>query len=169
MLRDIPRIYMMFFSFGLVLMFALGSYTTAFIRGGDTLALNDIALTSAVSEIDQLSRIKEGTLVLEDTFEVRAWKHLTDKYPDDSVIQFDYLFDQSVGNFHGKSVPKSLSSQPYVVGSSTKPDERVGEHFQDRPVKAIRVKVREAGDKVTANGTGWTYTSTVKLDIGRNE
>lgn len=155
---------MLLFSFFIVLMFTLVSYTSDFIRGGDSLALNDIALTSAVSEIDQMSRLNEGTLILEDSFEEKAWSDIAEKYPDGSEVQFDYYFDQDRGDFEG--VPEKLSSELYEIANKTPRDSSAV--FIGKPVKAIRVKIRDAGDKVTSDGKGWTYTSTIKLDVSED-
>lgn len=160
MLRDIPRIYLIFFGFGMTLMLTMVLYTNAFMRGGDTLALNDIALTSAVSEIDQMSRIKEGTLVLEDTFEKKAWVQLSEKYPEGSIVRFDYLFNQNNAK---------ASSKEYSIGGSASQTPQISSAvFRDKQVKAIRVLVRDSSDHATAKGQGWTYTSTIKLDVGKD-
>lgn len=165
MLRDIPKIYLMFFAFAIVLMMFFVSYTNDFLRGGDTLTLNDIVLTSAVSKIDQMSRINKGTLILEDTFEMKAWEELGDKYPKGSDVEFDYVFDHENNNFTG--VPKKKTSTTYTLGGTEVPSEDSAV-FKDIPVKAIRLKVRKDGDNVTKGGSGWTYTSTVKLDVAND-
>lgn len=163
MLRDIPKIYLIFLAFGIGMMISIVSYTKAFVRGGDTLALNDIVLTSAVSEVGQKSRLAEGTLILEDTFEEKSWVQIEDKYAKGSEVEFDYLFDDVDAN---GNYPQS-TSDTYTVGGSKIPKKNAIV-FADRPVKAIRIKVRESGDNVTANKVGWTYTSTVKLDVAED-
>lgn len=171
MLRDVPRIYLIFVAFAMALMILLVSYINGFIRGGDTLTLNDIILTSAVSEIDELSRINTGTLVLEDTFEEKAWKELSKRYPKDSEVKFDYYFEDEDNSWKAvaNGIPRKKSSKLYTVGGSVTPN-KSDTAFSDTPVKAIRIRVRKTGDKVvgdvaSADTSDWTYTATVKLDV----
>lgn len=171
MLRDTPVIYLIFVVFAIVLMILSVSYINGFIRGGDTLTLNDIILTSAVSEIDELSRINEGTLVLEDTFEEKAWEELSERYPKNSEVKFDYYFEDEDSNWNAvpNNIPRKESSDIYTVGGADTPSKN-NIVFADTPVKAIRIRVRKTGDKVvgdvaSADTSDWTYTATVKLDV----
>lgn len=169
MMRDVPKIYLIFFTFAILLMILTVSYATGFIRGGDTLSLNDIVLTSAVSEIDEMSRLKKGTLVLKDTFETKAWEGLVEKYPEGSKLEFVYLFDND-DDFYNKPVPEQAKSDLYEIGGSQIPEES-STVFKDLPVKAVRLRVKKAGDKAIEdmeNGPEWTYTSTIKLDVAND-
>lgn len=164
MLRDLPRIYVMMFVVVIIIL-SLGVFAANnFWRGSDVLELNDIILTSAVSEMDQLSRLSKGTFVLKDSFETKAWETLSNKYPKDSIVQFDYLFDED-DDLH--TIPENkLGSPSYKIGSANSiesPSLTSSVVYSGQPVKAIRLKVRRAGDDL-AGPTGWTYTGTVTLD-----
>lgn len=165
MLRDIPRIYgLMFVSLlGFVALFVW--YMNTFDRDTDTLQLNDVILASTVSEIDQTSRIYEGALLLAPTFEAVTWKRLEEQYEKGSRVQFDYLFDNTDTRFSG--VEKNTSSPTYILGGTGTevPDAKRADYMTGRPVKAVRVKIQKASDKVTE----WTYVATVEVDAASRQ
>lgn len=134
-------------------------YTKNFERGSDSSSLNEALLSSAVSDVDQTSRLYPGALLLNKTFETSVWKDIQDDYPEGSAVQFDYLFDTDDSRF--TNVPKEASSPTYYIGGdkSDQPQTDKVSYMTGRPVKAVRVKVREKGDSF-----GWTYTATVKVD-----
>lgn len=159
MLRDVPRIYGLL-ALAVLIVVGLTWYAgSIFSKDTDTLQLNDVIMTTTVSEVDQTSRIYEGVLLLADTFEVATWKRIDEQYPNGSLVQFDYLFDDKDTRF---SVPnKSMSSPTYEIGGTgVKVPDVKRTNYTGLPVKAVRVKVREKGDKV---GT-WTYVATVEVD-----
>lgn len=161
MLRDIPRIYLMFFLFILILVLLVVWYVNTFQRDGDTLQLNDAILTTAVAEVDQTSRLYEGALILADTFEPELWKRLEQSYGKGDTVQIDYVFDDKDTRFTG--VKKGTVSSPsYVIGGSGADVPRANHvsHMLGQPIKAVRVKVHQKGDKVGE----WTYQSTVTVD-----
>lgn len=150
---------MVFFSMvGFLLLFTW--YMNAFDRDTDTLQLNDVILTTAVSEIDQASRVYEGALLLGPTFEPVTWKRLSEQYPKESRVQFDYLFDDKDTRF--TNVEPKTSSPTYIIGGAGAdvPSAKRVSYMTGRPVKAVRVKIRKAGDNVTE----WTYVGTVEID-----
>lgn len=161
MLRDIPRIYMMLFTFVVIIVLIMFWYASMFHRGGDTTTLNESILSGAVSEVDQASRIYEGALLLTNTFEPTVWADIEANYPEGSIVMFDYLFDATDTRF-GAIQPKE-SSGVYIVGS-VEPSEvpQAGDmgHMLGRPIQHVRVKIREAGE----TSGEWTYVSTVTLD-----
>lgn len=161
MLRDIPKIYLLMFGFLAVLSLLVIWYTNAFQRDGDTLQLNDAILATAVSEVDQTSRLYEGALLLSETFEPTIWERLVTIYNEGDTIQFDYMFDAEDDRFDNVE-SDTVSSPTYIIGGSGADIPRIGhmEYMVGRPVQAIRVKVHEKGDKVGE----WTYTSTVTVD-----
>jgi len=136
-------------------------YTNAFQRDGDTLQLNDVILTAAVSEVDQMSRLYEGVLLLADTFEPTVWDHLGTIYEEGSLVQFDYMFDAADARFDNVE-SETVSSPTYILGRTGADAPRADHvaYMTGRPVQAIRVKVRNKGDRVG----DWTYTSTVTVN-----
>lgn len=164
MLRDIPKIYIMMFGLVGALFLLVIWYTNSFSRGTDTLQLNEVILSNAVSEVDPTSRIYEGALLLADTFEESVWDSLQGKYPKGSIVQFDYLFDTEDSRFDNIE-SETVSSVPYRLGGtddeipSADNEEQVS-RYTGRPIKIIRVKVKEPEDKVGE----WTYTATVTVD-----
>lgn len=162
MLRDIPRIYMMMFGFVAIIVIIMFWYSSMFHRGGDTTALNESILSSAVSEVDQASRIYEGVLLLANTFEPTVWTDIESNYPEGSLVQFDYMFDVTDTRF-GAIENETVSSPSYKIGSSVATDVPRADHVTymiGRPIESVRVKIREAGE--TAGE--WTYVSTVTVD-----
>lgn len=161
MLRDVPKIYLLMFVFLGLLSLLVVWYTNAFQRDEDTLQLNDVILSAAVSEVDQMSRLYEGTLLLANTFEPAVWDRLGAIYEDGSFVQFDYKFDDTDNRFDNVE-SGSVSSPTYIIGS-TGVDAPSADHvtyMTGRPIQAVRVKVRTKGDRVGE----WTYTSTVAVD-----
>lgn len=162
MLRDIPRIYMMMFGFVAIIVLMMFWYASMFHRGGDTSALNESILSSAVSEVDQASRIYEGALLLANTFEPTVWRDIETSYPEGSIVQFDYMFDVTDDRF-GAIENETVSSPSYRIGSSVAADAPRADHVTymiGRPIQSVRVKIREA-DEVAGE---WTYVSTVTVD-----
>lgn len=164
MLRDIPKVYVMMFFFIAVTSLLTVWYLNSFQRGTDTLQLNEVVLSSAVSEVDPTSRIYEGTLLLADTFEESVWDRLQGKYPEGSIVQFDYLFDTEDSRFDNIE-SETVSSVPYRLGGTDDEipladNEEQVSRYTGRPIKIIRVKVKEPEDKVGE----WTYTATITVD-----
>ena len=159
MLRDVPRIYLLMF----VVLLSLGLLTiwfvTGFDRGSDVLQLNDIVLASTVSEVDQIARLNEGALLLNNTFEKSVWDKVKDDYPEGSKVQFDYLFDAEDERFENVETGK-ISSPTYVIGIDT-PNPTVSDNYmRGRPIIAVRLKIHKKGDRAK----DWTYTATVTVD-----
>lgn len=177
MLRDIPRVYMMVFGSMVGFMMLFTWYMNTFDRDTDTLQLNDVVLATAVSEIDQTSRVYEGALLLAPTFESATWKRLEEQYPKGSDVQFDYLFDDKDTRF--TNVEPKTSSPTYAIGGKRNdngswfsvpgPDPKRSSYMTGRPVKAVRVKVRTPRDelfftKKFEDRSKWTYVGTVEID-----
>lgn len=177
MLRDAPRIYGLMFGIMAIVVLIMIWYANHYERGSDTLQLNEVILSSAVSEVDPTSRIYEGALLLSNTFEETVWKslHIEYKdedgntvikplYPEGSIVQFDYMFDTEDDRFDNvEEGTKSSRSYKIGGGEGDVPDADNVEQasvYTGRPIKVIRVKVREAGDNVG----DWTYTATVAVD-----
>lgn len=161
MLRDVPKIYLLMFVFLGLLGLLVVWYTNTFQRDEDTLHLNDAILATAVSEVDQASRLYEGAFLLSETFETKMWERLVVVYNAGDTVQFDYKFD--FGDPRFTNVEKGTVSSPtYTIGGSGSNVPRLGHvgYMTGRPVKAIRVKVHEKGDGVGK----WTYTSTATVD-----
>lgn len=159
MLRDIPKAFFLLFSFGVLLFLITQWYGNNFKRDSEVLQLNEAILTGSVSEVDHTSRLYEGALLLADTFESSIWERLNDVYATGSDVQFDYMFDDKDTRFDGVEsgvVPSSV----YTIGSSNVPKPANMTYMTGRPIKAVRVKVREPGEKVT----NWTYTSSITVD-----
>lgn len=154
MMRDIPRVYTMIALFVGLMAFLVTSYVMAFQRDTDTLTLNEAVMSSAVAEVDQSSRLYEGALLLSRTFEADVLKRLATDYPADAEVQLDYRFDETDSRF---TTPPSSSSPVYTLGGAAPTS---ATHYVDRPVKAVRVKLRMPDDTVT----DWTYVSTVTVD-----
>lgn len=161
MLRDIPKIYLLMFVFLTLLSLLIVWYTNMFQRDGDTLQLNDAILSTAVSEVDQTSRLYEGAFLLSATFEPVIWERITDVYEEGSSVQFDYMFDTEDDRFDNVE-DHTVSSPTYIIGGAEAdvPHPNHVDYMTRRPVQAIRVKVKEKGDGVGE----WTYTSTVAVD-----
>lgn len=161
MLRDVPKIYLLLLIFFALLSLLVVWYTDMFEKDGDTLQLNDAILASAVSEVDQTSRLYEGALLLADTFEPAVWERLTSVYDEGSSVQFDYMFDTEDDRFDNVEAD-TVSSPTYIIGGSGADIPRMDHvaYMTGRPIQAIRVKVRDEGDNVGE----WTYTSTVAVD-----
>lgn len=161
MLRDVPKIYLLMFIFLSLFSLLVVWYTNTFQRDEDTLQLNDAILSTAVSEVDQTSRLYEGTLLLADTFEPVLWGRLGEIYEEGSFVQIDYMFDAEDDRFDNVE-SEMVSSPTYILGNSGADIPRVDHvaYMTGRPVLAVRVKVREKGDHVSE----WTYTSTVAVD-----
>lgn len=155
MLRDIPRVYGLLLFFIILLVGLTTWYTTTFNRDTVMLGLNEVVLTTAVNEVDQSSRVYEGVLFLADTFEMATMTKLEERYADGTEIQFDYRFDQTDTRFPG--VEAESTSPLYVVGT-TAPG--TASHYTNRPIEAVRVKVKEPSDDVT----DWTNVSTITVD-----
>lgn len=155
MLRDIPRVYGLLLFFIILLVGLTTWYTTTFNRDTVMLGLNELVLTTAVNEVDQSSRLYEGALLLADTFEDATMTKLEERYADGTEIQFDYRFDQTDARF--PDVEAESTSPLYVVGT-TAPN--MASHYINRPIEAVRVKVKEPSDEVT----DWTNVSTVTVD-----
>lgn len=166
MLRDIPRIYIYLFLTVIILVLISVWYRGQFEQDTDTLQLNEVLLSNVVSEVDQTSRLYEGTLLLANTFEQAIWEKIQDKYPTGSIVQFDYVFDSDDSRFH--DVPSGVvSSVPYKIGTDDKPDaenQTQTDVFTNKPVKKVKVKVKEANEKLK----DWTYTSTIEVKSLRN-
>lgn len=161
MLRDVPKIYAMIFFFVLIIVLLMVWYTNMFQRDEDTLQLNDAILSAAVSEVDQTSRLYEGALLLADTFEPTMWERLAVIYNEGDSVQFDYMFDAEDDRFDNVE-SDTVSSPTYIIGGTgadVPHADRVS-YMTGRPVEAVRVKVKEKGDRVGE----WTYTSTVTVD-----
>lgn len=155
MMRDIPRVYTMIALFVGLMAFLFTTYVMAFQRDTDMLTLNEAVMSAAVAEVDQSSRLYEGVLLLSRGFEADVLKRLAADYPADAEVQLDYRFDETDGRFTG--VPASSSSGVYTLGGAASSNTT---HYVDRPVKAVRVKLRMPDDTVT----DWTYVSTVTVD-----
>lgn len=161
MLRDIPKVYLLMFLFIMVLSLLTVWYTNAFQRDNETLQLNDAILASAVSEVDQTSRLYPGALLLADTFETSVWNRIKHVYEDGDTVQFDYMFDTTDTRFDNIE-EHTVSSPTYIIGGSGAeiPRESHAAYMTGRPIEAVRVKVHEKGDDVGE----WTYTATVTVD-----
>jgi hypothetical protein len=161
MLRDVPKIYLLMFVFLALLSLLVVWYMNTFQRDEDTLQLNDAILSAAVSEVDQMSRLYEGALLLANTFEPTVWDRLGAIYEEGSFVQFDYLFDAADNRFDNVE-SETVSSPTYILGGTGADSPRVDHvaYMTGRPVQAVRVKVRKKGDHVGE----WTYTSTVTVD-----
>lgn len=166
MLRDIPKIYGMLFGVAVILSLLVVWYINTFQRDGNTLQLNDAILSNAVAEVDQTSRLYEGALLLNDTFELSVFHRLEEIYQEGDSVQFDYLFDTEDDRFEGVEAG-TISSPTYIIGGKEedKPQKENVTYMTGRPIEVVRVKVHKNGDKV---GT-WTHTSTVTVDaVSRN-
>lgn len=166
LLRDIPKIYLMFFAFAVIIMFLTIWYVNTFQKDTETLQLNDVVLSATLSDIDQTSRIYDspGVLLLADSFETTVWERLEETYGEGAIVVFDYMFDYEDARFGLEEADAKGSSISYKIGTDDKPE--VGNVDQSsvytgRPVKAVRVKIRNVGDKVG----DWTYTATVVVDV----
>ena len=161
MLRDIPKVYAMLLFFGLAISLLVMWYVLHYKTDSDTLQLNDIILTSALSEVDHVSRVHMGAFLLADTFEVDAWERIDGAYNNGDRVQFDYLFDQSDSRF-GTVAHSTHSSPTYIVGGQDAeiPVPSNMDYVTMRPLKEIRVKVQKKGDKIG----DWTYIATVTVD-----
>lgn len=161
MLRDAPKIYLLMFIFLALLSLLVVWYTNMFQRDEDTLQLNDAILSTAVSEVDQASRLYEGAFLLSETFEPAIWERLVEVYDEGSSVQFDYMFDTEDDRFDNVEA-HTVSSPTYIIGGTGADAPRVDHvtYMTGRPLQAIRVKVKEEGDSVGE----WTYTSTVAVD-----
>ena len=166
MLRDVPRIYLMILAFVVVIFLLVFWYRENFYRDSDVLHLNELILTSTITEVDQTSRIHEGVLMLSDTFETKVWESLESAYDEGSKVMFDYKFDISDTRFTNVT-DEQISTGPYYIGSGDVNDiPQAGnlgnaEYYTKRPVQAVRVKVKDVND---AFGE-WTYIGSVRVDI----
>lgn len=162
MLRDVPRIYLMLFSFIVILMLLVFWYKENFYRDSDVLQLNEIILTHAVTEVDQASRLysyKDGSVyMLSDTFEPAIWDRLEQVYPEGSEVMFSYTFDPNDTRFG--NVEEGADSDVYELGTDNKPRADETHYMTGRPILEIEVKVKEKGDGMA----GWTYASSITVD-----
>jgi hypothetical protein len=149
------------FAFLAILVLLAVWYLNMFQRDDDTLQLNDTILSTVVSEVDQTSRLYEGVLLLSESFESSVWERLEVIYSEGDQVQFDYMFDIEDDRFD--SVETDTTSSPtYIIGGAEidVPSLDDASYMTGRPIKAIRVKIREKDD-----GIGdWTYTATVAVD-----
>lgn len=166
MLRDVPKIYLLMFMFIALLSLLAIWYTNTFQRDEDTLQLNDAVLSAAVSEVDQMSRLYEGALLLSKTFEPALWERLGVIYAEGDSVQFDYMFDTEDDRFDNVE-SGTVSSPTYIIGGSEADVPRLDHvaYMTGRPIQAVRVKVRQKGDSVGE----WTYTSTVAVDAASRQ
>lgn len=165
MLRDAPRIYMLMFFILLIIAGIVVWYMNSQQRDGDALHLNDAVLTATVSEVDQLSRLYEGALLLADTFEPALWNHLIKEFNEGDKVQFDYMFDIEDDRFDNVETG-TVSSPTYIIGGSGADIPRADHaaYMTGRPVQSVRVKVSEKND----NLGDWSYSATVVVDAASN-
>ena len=163
MLRDIPRIYLLIFGFVTVIFLLVAWYQENFLRDSDVLQLNEIILTHAVTEVDHASRLYEGALLLADTFEPSVWISLEKHYPEGSAVQFEYVFDTEDDRFDNVE-SEVVPLRTYYIGRD-RPNPNDTDYMTGRPIKNVRVKINEKGDK-----GDWTYVSTISVDAeSRND
>lgn len=175
MLRDIPWIYVGMY-LGVVFIVSTSIwFTNQYARGADTLELNEALQISATTEYDPSTRVYDNVYVLGQTFESSVWDKISDRFPEQSRVQFDYIFDvnelYTVGIYDEEGYLEGASSPEYIIGGSpdeTPSIESSGHLFngtQGYPVQYIRVKVALPNDKVDE----WTYISTVVVDVIKDE
>lgn len=159
LLRDIPRVYLIMFSFAVGLVGLSVWYISSFNQNASTMDLNEAALTSAVSEVDKSSRLNQGAFLLSHTFEKSVWDKIEKSYAKGSVVQFDYIFDTDDDRY--ELIAPDESSPSYIVGTN-KPSSDIADYsyMTNQPIVAARVKVRKNGDKVGE----WTHTATITVD-----
>lgn len=161
MLRDIPRIYLFMFAMVAIMVGLVVWYGNFFQRGSDTLQLNEVVLAASTEEVDHTSRLYQGALILNDSFETNVWERISDVYPADSHVQFDYIFNTDDPRFNNVE-DGERSSPTYIIGGSGAdvPNVNAAGYMTGRPIEFIRIKVKEPSDNVGE----WTYVSTVTLD-----
>lgn len=146
------------FAFVMVLALLSYFYVTNFYQGEQTLDLNEFVLTSAVSEVDQIARLYEGSFLLSDNFEPRLWERFEKEYPENSEIRVEYDYDTEDDRFG--DIPDGDSST-YFVGEGVD----IQAEYTGKPIKDITVRVKKAGDRVG----NWTYVSTITVDIEKGD
>lgn len=158
MLRDIPRIYLFMFAIVAVMVGLVVWYGNFFQRGSDTLQLNEVVQAASVEEIDHSSRMYQGALLLNNTFETNVWERIETVYPEGSKVQFDYVFNTDDARFNNIE-DGEVSSPTYIMGTD-RPNPDHANYMTGRPIEFVRIKVSEPSDNVGE----WTYVSTVTLD-----
>lgn len=158
MLRDIPRIYLFMFAMVAVMVGLVVWYGNFFQRGSDTLQLNEVVQAASVEEIDHSSRMYQGALLLNNTFETNVWERIETVYPEGSKVQFDYVFNTDDARFNNIE-DGEVSSPTYIMGTD-RPNPDHADYMTGRPIEFVRIKVSEPSDNVGE----WTYVSTVTLD-----
>lgn len=158
MLRDTPKIYMMFFALVLGIAMITLNYSNNFNKGASSLQLNEVILSSAVENMDYQSRMHQGAMLLTAGFEDSVWGRIVNHYPDGFKVQFAYLFDITDARFTG--TPSGVVKSPtYVVGGAS-PLTQTKTHMLGFPVRALKLYIKDPND----NATEWTYTATIKVD-----
>lgn len=158
MLRDIPRIYLFMFAMVAVMVGLVVWYGNFFQRGSDTLQLNEVVQAASVEEIDHSSRMYQGALLLNGTFETNVWERIETVYPEGSKVQFDYVFNTDDARFNNIE-DGEVSSPTYIMGTDNPSPDHAG-YMTGRPIEFVRIKVSEPSDNVGE----WTYVSTVTVD-----
>lgn len=157
MLRDIPKTMFLLIVFMFAFALSIIWFTTSFNKDSQSLDLTETVLSSALSEMDQTSRMYDGVYMVNDSFEVVVVESLDGSFGmDNATIEFDYMFDTEDSRFN--NLPEFASTGDYKIGSKNPKPENMSAII-GKPVTAIRVRIDTDG------GNRWTHTATVDVDI----